>query len=122
MIIKLSWGQLLFSTYFKLKKSVNIIIEGLIWKRKDYFPWKKFNKQKNNVINKFYFCQTFILIASYQVLHNDTILISHESFFQEKESSQLYGSQFLNINSSIVGIIKNQFSKKKVNLVIIYSF
>ena len=37
-------------------KNSNIIIEGLIWKRKDYFSWKKFKTQKNNFINKFYFC------------------------------------------------------------------
>ena len=37
-------------------KNSNIIIEGLIWKRKDYFSWKKFETQKNNFINKFYFC------------------------------------------------------------------
>ena len=37
-------------------KNSNIIIEELIWKRKDYFLWKKFKTQKNNVINKFYFC------------------------------------------------------------------
>ena len=36
-------------------KNSNIIIEGLIWKRKDYFSWKKFETQKNNFINKFYF-------------------------------------------------------------------
>ena len=37
-------------------KNSNIIIEGLFWKRKDYFSWKKFETQKNNFINKFYFC------------------------------------------------------------------
>ena len=37
-------------------KNSNIIIEGPIWMRKDYFSWKKFEIQKNNVINKFYFC------------------------------------------------------------------
>ena len=35
----------------------------------------------------FYFCRTFPLIASYQILQNDAILINHESFFQEEESS-----------------------------------
>ena len=43
--------------------------------------------QKNNVFNKFYFFRTFFHIASYQILQNDAILINHESFFQEKESS-----------------------------------
>ena len=45
----------------------NIIIEGLFWKRKDYFTWKKFEKQKNNLINKFYFCPNFF---SYHFLQN----------------------------------------------------
>ena len=67
--------------------------------------------QKNNVFNKFYFCRTFFLIVSYQILQNDAILISKESFSQEKESTQLYRSQFLEIISLTAEIIKNQFSK-----------
>ena len=62
-------------------KNSNIIGEGTIWKRKDYFSWKKFEMQKNNVYNKFYFCRTFSLIASYQILQNYAILINHESLF-----------------------------------------
>ena len=69
--------------------------------------------QKNYVFENFHFCQTLSLIASYQILQNDTILINYESFFQEKESSQLYRSQFLEINSLMAKTIKNQFSKKK---------
>ena len=69
--------------------------------------------QKNNVFNKFYFCPTFFLIASYQILQNDAILINHESFFQKKESSQFYRSQFLEINSLMAETIKNQFFKTK---------
>ena len=51
--------------------------------------------QKNNVFNKFYFCPNFFLIASYQILQNDAILIN----YGKKESSQLYRSQFLKISS-----------------------
>ena len=40
------------------------------------------------------FGRAFFLITSYQILQNDAILINHGSFFQEKESSQLYRSQF----------------------------
>ena len=54
--------------------------------------------QKNNVFDEYYFCRTFILITSYQILRNDAIQINHELFFQETESSQLYRSQFLEIN------------------------
>ena len=36
-----------------------------------------------------YFWRIFSFIASYHILQNDAILINHESFFQEKESSQL---------------------------------
>ena len=35
------------------------------------------------------------VIASYQNLQNDAILINHESFFQEKDSLQLTVSNFL---------------------------
>ena len=49
-------------------KNSNIIVEKVIWKGKDYFPWKKFEMQKNNVFHKFYFCWNLFLIASYQIL------------------------------------------------------
>ena len=62
-----------------------------------------------NVFNYFYSCRTFFLIPSYQILQNNAILINYESFFQEKESSQL-----LEINSLIAETIKNQFSKTKL--------
>ena len=48
-------------------------------------------------------------VCSYQILQNDAILINHKSFFQEKESSQIYRSQFLEINSSMAKTIKKQF-------------
>ena len=69
--------------------------------------------QKKNVFNKFYFHRTIFLIALYQILKNDAILIYHESFFQEKESSRLCRSQFLETNSLMAETIKNQFSKTK---------
>ena len=69
--------------------------------------------QKNNVFNKFYFCRTFFLIASFQILQNNAILINHDSFFQEKESPQLYSSQFSEMNCLMAETIKNQFSKTK---------
>ena len=46
------------------------------------------------------------------MLQNSAILINHESFFQEKETSQLYRSQFFEIKSLMAETIKNQFSKK----------
>ena len=52
-------------------------------------------------------------MASYQILQNYAILINHESCFQEKESSQPYGSQFLETNSLMVETIKNKLSKTK---------
>ena len=61
----------------------------------------------------FYVCRTFFLLASYQILQNDAILINHKSFFQEKESSQLYRFQLLEINSLMAETIENQFSKTK---------
>ena len=79
-------------------------------------------------LTNFYFCRTFFLITSYQISPDDAILINHKSFFQEKKSSQLYGFQFLEINSLMTETIKTQFSKRKIlinelmNLVIIYIF
>ena len=61
----------------------------------------------------FIFASTLFLIASYQIFKNFAILINHESFFQEKESSQLYPCQFLEINSLMAETIKNQFFKRK---------
>ena len=61
----------------------------------------------------FTFTRTFFLIASYQILKRDVILINHGSSFQEKESLQLYRSQFLGINSLIAETIENQLSKTK---------
>ena len=45
-------------------------------------------------------------------LQNDAILINHISFFQEKQSSQPYYSQFLEINFLMAETIKNQFPKQ----------
>ena len=41
------------------------------------------------------------------------ILINYASLFQEKESFQLYRSQFLEMNSLMAESIKNQFDKTK---------
>ena len=62
-------------------------------------------------LTNFIFTRTFFLNALYQILQNDAILINYESFFHKKESSQLYRSQFLEINSLMAETIKNQFSK-----------
>ena len=63
-------------------------------------------------LTNFYFCRTYFLIGSYQILQNDGILINQESIFQEKESSQLYRSQFLEINSLMAKTIKINFRKQ----------
>ena len=68
--------------------------------------------QKNNIFNKFYFCRTFFLIAPCQILQNDAILINYESFFQKKESSEPYCSQFLEINSLMAETLKINFPKQ----------
>ena len=74
---------------------------------------KKIEIQKNNAFKKFYFYPNFFFIASYKILQNGVILINYKSVFQEKESSQLYRSQLLEINSLMAETIKNQFSKRK---------
>ena len=62
-------------------------------------------------LTDFYFCRSFFLITSYQILQNGAILINHESFFHEKEYLQLYCSQFSEINSLMAETIKDQLSK-----------
>ena len=46
----------------------------------------------------FIFNRTFYLIASYQILRNDAILINYGSFFQKKDSLQLKRFQFSRMN------------------------
>ena len=50
-------------------------------------------------LTNFIFIQTFFLIALYEILKNEVILINHESFFQEKESSQLNRFQCSTMNN-----------------------
>ena len=64
-------------------------------------------------LTNFIVTPTFFLITSYQILKNHVILINHESFFQERESSQLHRSKFLKISSLMAEAIKNKFSKTK---------
>ena len=75
----------------------------------------------------FIFALTFFLIASYQILKNDVILINHRSFFQEKDSPQFHRFHFLKRNSlmdeTIKKIFQNEiFINKFLNLVIVDSF
>ena len=70
--------------------------------------------QKNNAFNKFYFYPNFF---SYRFILNFKIYVileNYGSFFQKKDSSQLYHSQFLKINSLIAETIEKQFSKNKI--------
>ena len=99
-------------------KNSNIIIEGLIWKRKDYFLWKKIETQKNNVIIKFYFCPNLfsylnkifinkllhlIIINSISKIENGYIA---ENLFPKKMNCDLLESHhFLNLARSDKKII-----------------
>ena len=49
-------------------------------------------------LTNFIFAPTFFLIASYQILKNDVILINNRSIFQEKDYLQLNYLQFSKIN------------------------
>ena len=60
-------------------KNSRIIIEGLIWERKDYFHEKNLKKKK--LLINFIYAQTYFLVASSQSLKNDAILINYGSFF-----------------------------------------
>ena len=52
-------------------------------------------------LRNFIFTRTFFLIASYQILKNDVILINHGLFFQEKNSLQLNRFQCSKMNRSL---------------------
>ena len=69
--------------------------------------------QKNNLYNKFLFLQKFFPYRYILILQNYEIVTNHESFLQEKESSQLYRSPFLKINTLMAEAIKNHCSKTK---------
>ena len=49
-------------------------------------------------LTNFTFTRTYFLIALYQILKNDVILINHRSFFQETDSLQLDPFQFSKMN------------------------
>ena len=50
-------------------------------------------------LRNFIFTRTFFLIASYQILNNDVIVINNGSFFQENDSLQLDCFQFSKMNN-----------------------
>ena len=45
------------------------------------------------------FTRTFFLIASYQILENEVILINQRSFFWKKDSLQVNRFQFFKLNN-----------------------
>ena len=75
---------------------------NFIWLCLTVVTWK-FSKLQN------YFCRTFFLIVTKLCDCNKSRII-----LQEKESSQLYCSQFLEINSLMTENIKNQFFQNKI--------
>ena len=70
-------------------KNSNIIIEGLIWKRKDYFLWKKFETQEPN-FKKWYDSNKSPLIFlgirfsttwPFSIFEIELIIIKYSNFF-----------------------------------------
>ena len=79
----------------------NIIIEGLFWKRKDYFTWKKFERQKNNFIDKFYFWPNFFsyrFLPNFKKLcdSNKSWLIFSEKRFPTTSPFPIFKNKFFN--------------------------
>ena len=87
--------------HYRLKVRVHLLFKPLS-------KCLNFNKNKLNIffsiMTNFIFARTFFLIAPYQISQNYAILINHETFFQEKESLQLYRSKILKINSLILTV------------------
>ena len=60
---------------------------------------KKLQYRKIILLINFILAPTLFLIASYQILKNDAILINYKSLFQEKDSLQLNHFQFSKMNN-----------------------
>ena len=108
-------------------KNSNIIIKGLFWKRKDYSTWKKFETQKNNLINKFYFWPNFF---SYRFLQNckklcdsnKSWIIFSEKRFPTTSPFLIFKYKFFNGWNNLKNIFQYDiFINKLLNLIIIYS-
>ena len=67
-----------------------IILLSKFGKEKIIFHEKNLKHRKIILLINFIFDPTFFLIASYQILKNHVILISHESFFERKDFPQLH--------------------------------
>ena len=65
-------------------------------------------------LKNFILTRTFFLIASYQILENDVILINHGSFFQGKDFLKLNRFQFFDLlesNNFVKFVMKRQGKK-----------
>ena len=58
-------------------KNNGIIIEEIIWRKRECLPRQQFESQTNNIINQFYFCLIFLLSLQCQIQKKDVILINY---------------------------------------------
>ena len=96
-----------------LSRIAILLLKGYFEREKIILHEKYLKHRKIILLINFIFDPTLFLIDPYQILKNYAILINHESFFQDKRSSQFYHSQFLKINSLLAKTIKFQFSQTK---------
>ena len=81
-----------------LSRIAILLLIGSFERKETIFQEKYLIHKQIMHLTNFIFTRTFFLIASYQILHNYAILINHDSFLQEKESSQLYCFFFFSKN------------------------
>ena len=71
-----------------------LLLKGYFGIEKINFHEKNLKYRKIILLINFIFAPTFFLIASYQILKNDAILISYKLLFQEKDSLEHNHFQF----------------------------
>ena len=107
------------------QKNSNIIIEELFWKRKDYFSWKKFETQKSNFINKFYFCPncfSYRFLPNFKEFRdsNESWIIFSEKRFSTTSPFPIFENKFFNSRNHKKKNFQNKiFIYKLLNLIII---
>ena len=75
-----------------------LLLKGSFKREKIILCKNHLKHRKVMYLTNFTFNYTFFYIAFYQIFKNRAILINHGSFFQGKETLQLYRLKFLKMN------------------------
>ena len=98
-----------------LSRIAILLLKGYFEREKIILHEKNLKYGKIISLINFIFAPTFFLIASYQILKNNAILINYKSHFEEKDSLQLKYFQFSKMNkllsNSAICLQKFRFGK-----------